>query len=114
MRTRGFVSGSMVGAIVMVFSVLSVDSALRPDMLTPGNALNPVRTVVASAKADPAVELFEKECSVCHRSGRAKSKRKTREEWEKTVLRMKNVNGARITEEQARTIIDHLTRMYGK
>jgi len=62
--------------------------------------------------------LFESKCSYCHSINRAKSKRKTKSEWEITVNRMQDVNGAReivgLTDEEAEKIIDYLAKTYGK
>ena len=57
--------------------------------------------------------LFEKKCSACHSADRAKSAKKTNEEWAKTVTRMKNKTG-NISVEEAKIIIDYLTKTYGK
>jgi cytochrome c-type biogenesis protein CcmH/NrfF len=57
--------------------------------------------------------LFEKKCSICHSINRPKSKTKTAEEWKQTVMRMKNVNGCPVTNEEAEIIIDYLTENYG-
>jgi hypothetical protein len=64
--------------------------------------------------ADDAKALFEKKCSACHSIDRPKSKKKTAEEWQATVMRMKNVNGCPITDEEAQIILDYLTRNYRK
>ena len=61
-----------------------------------------------------AVQLFESKCSICHSINRPKSKKKTQNGWEKTVLRMKNKNGCPITDEEAKLIIDYLAETYGK
>ena len=61
-----------------------------------------------------AKDLFEEKCSTCHSIGRPKSKTKTKDEWEITVMRMNNMHGAPITEEQARLIIGYLAENYGK
>jgi cytochrome c5 len=60
-----------------------------------------------------AKDLFENKCSICHSIDRPKSKKKTQEGWETTVLRMKTVNGAPVTDEEAQTIIDYLSENYG-
>ena len=75
-------------------------------------------TVSASAgygeeKAVDAKALFEKNCSRCHTIERPKSKKKTKEAWETTVMRMKNVNGCPITDDEAKIIIDYLAENYG-
>jgi mono/diheme cytochrome c family protein len=69
----------------------------------------------ASAEEQPSGhQLFETNCKRCHSIERPKSKRKTREGWEKTVMRMKNINGAPITDNEAQLIIDYLAETYGK
>jgi mono/diheme cytochrome c family protein len=64
-------------------------------------------------KAD-AKALFEKKCIQCHTLDRPRSKRKTEKEWRETVMRMKNVNGAPITDDEAKIIIEYLAETYGK
>lgn len=64
--------------------------------------------------AEDAKALFEKKCSGCHSSNRPKSKQKTAGEWQTTVLRMKDVNGCAITNEEAQVIMDYLAKTYGK
>ena len=61
-----------------------------------------------------AKDLFEEKCSICHPLDRPKSKTRTKDEWEITVMRMMNMHRAPITEAQARLIIDYLTENYGK
>lgn len=58
--------------------------------------------------------LFEQKCGLCHSIKRPMSKKKTKEKWEKTVMRMKNTNGCPITDEQAEAIIRYLSQRYGK
>ncbi len=73
-------------------------------------------TLVYSAEEQKVdvVALFEQKCNICHSTERIKSKRKTKNEWESTVTRMKNVNRAPITDEEAKIIIDYLSKSYGK
>jgi mono/diheme cytochrome c family protein len=73
-----------------------------------------VFSVTLVYSAEDAKALFEKTCSACHSSDRPKSKQKTAGEWQTTVMRMKNVNGCAITNEEAQIIIDYLTKTYGK
>jgi cytochrome c5 len=61
-----------------------------------------------------AKDLFEEKCSICHSLDRPKSKMKTKDEWEITVMRMTNMHRAPVTEAQARLIIDYLAENYGK
>ena len=69
----------------------------------------------AETEASPEImakNLFENKCSLCHSINRPRSKRKSAEEWRKTVMRMKNVNGCPVSDEQAEIIIDYLTEKY--
>lgn len=68
----------------------------------------------AGVPDDKAKELFEARCSVCHNPDYATGTSNTAEQWRTTVMRMKNENGASITEEEAETIIDYLSRHHGK
>lgn len=61
-----------------------------------------------------AEQLFESKCSLCHSINRPKSKKKSREGWESTVMRMKNKNGCPITDEEAKMIIDYLAEEHGE
>lgn len=67
----------------------------------------------AQTPQEDAKALFEAKCGLCHSIDRPKKKRKTRDAWTKTVMRMKNRNGCPITEEEANRIIDHLSENYG-
>ena len=64
-------------------------------------------------KIDPG-QVFESMCSKCHSINKPKSKKKTKAEWGATVMRMKKTNGALITAEEAKMIIDFLHEEYGK
>jgi hypothetical protein len=67
-----------------------------------------------TARVDPAKDLFEKKCSVCHKTDRATSKKKTQKEWDTTVMRMINSRGAKINDGEAKILIDYLTANYSK
>jgi hypothetical protein len=58
--------------------------------------------------------LFEKKCSVCHNLEKATLKNKTPAEWEKTVKRMIESRGAKITDAEAKIITEYLAENYGK
>jgi cytochrome c5 len=66
----------------------------------------------ADKTAGNAKRLFEMKCSACHGLDRATSQRKTSQEWERTVLRMKDSLGAPLTDQEARTIIEYLSKNY--
>ena len=70
---------------------------------------------VAGAEKSEGVtkDLFEQRCSTCHTVSRPTSQKKTAREWERTVLRMKNVNGASITDQEAGVIIEYLVKNHG-
>jgi hypothetical protein len=70
-------------------------------------------TVYGGEEGGNVKALFEKKCSLCHSIDRPKSKKKSGDGWKSTVTRMKNVNGAPVTDEEAKMIIQHLTDNYG-
>jgi cytochrome c2 len=72
-----------------------------------------VKAVYSGQEAVDGKALFEKKCRLCHSIERPKSKQKTADGWKSTVTRMKNVNGAPITDEEAKIIIDYLAENYG-
>jgi len=65
------------------------------------------------AADDPAKALFESKCSACHSTDRPKSKKKDKAEWEQTVQRMKK-NGAKLTDDEVKAIVEYLAKTYGK
>lgn len=72
-----------------------------------------VITVYGGEEGGNAKALFEQKCSVCHSIDRPKSKKKSKEGWGATVTRMKNINRAPVTEEEAQMIINFLAQHYG-
>ena len=60
-----------------------------------------------------AKALFESKCNLCHNIERPKSKKKSFDGWKTTVMRMKNVNGCPLTDEEAEIIIKYLVENYG-
>ncbi len=88
-----------------------------PTATTPAPTTTNPLTAQATTTTD-AKEIFESKCSACHSINRPKSKTKTRSEWETTVKRMQDTNGARtvagLTDEDAEKIIDYLAEKYGK
>jgi len=69
---------------------------------------------VSAGQEKDAGLLFERKCGTCHSIEKPKSMKKSKSEWEKTVMRMKNVNMAPISSAEARLIMDYLVRSYGK
>jgi mono/diheme cytochrome c family protein len=67
-----------------------------------------------TGKAPDTKALFEKKCSTCHSVKKPTSAKKTQSEWNETVMRMKNKNGAPVSDEEAKTIIAFLAENYGK
>lgn len=66
------------------------------------------------AEEEKTKDLFEKRCSACHGIKRVTSIQKTPDEWNKTVQRMKAKKNSNITDEDAKTITDYLSKHYGK
>jgi nitrate/TMAO reductase-like tetraheme cytochrome c subunit len=89
-KLMAYLSGTM-------FIALSVASAYS------------VETAIKDAKT-----LFENKCGTCHSIERATSKKKTAEEWKTSVMRMKNVNGCAIADNEAQIIIGYLAKNFGK
>ena len=75
--------------------------------------LSTVLCPAAEKEGTDGKTLFENNCGKCHNLDRSKSKKKTAGEWETTVLRMKK-NGATITDDEAKLIINYLTETYKK
>lgn len=62
---------------------------------------------------DKVQALFEKKCSMCHSTDRPKGKKMTPKQWESTVKRMRT-NGCPLTDDEAKSIVDYLSKHYGK
>jgi len=76
-------------------------------------ALLVVGFAVSGGAAEKGKELFEEKCILCHPLGRALSQNKDREGWTKTVKRMKEANGCKITDEEAGEIVEYLVSVRG-
>ena len=68
-----------------------------------------------SKSGDWAVDekLFQTKCKLCHSLDRAKKAKKTREEWQSTIMRMKSYAPV-LSDEEAKRIINYLTHHNGK
>jgi len=69
--------------------------------------------VMGQEKVD-ARALFESKCSICHKTDRATSQKKTPGEWQATVTRMKGVHKAPVNDKEAAIITKYLSDNYGK
>jgi mono/diheme cytochrome c family protein len=77
--------------------------------------LSTVLCPAAEKEVTDGKTLFENNCGKCHNLDRPKSKKKTSGEWETTVLRMKmKKNGAAITDDEAKLIINYLSETFKK
>jgi hypothetical protein len=56
--------------------------------------------------------LLEERCTTCHSLERTTSVRKSRDEWEQTVIRMVS-RGAELNAEEQEILIDYLAETYG-
>jgi cytochrome c5 len=61
-----------------------------------------------------AQKLFESKCGLCHTLEKSTSEKKTKAGWEAIVMRMKNANGAPVSDREAKAIIEYLSEKYGK
>ena len=77
-------------------------------------AAGPTGAIGQGESSQDGKALFEKKCNICHSAGKATSKRKTAKDWEATVVRMKDKNGAPVSAEEAKSIIAHLAKHHGK
>ena len=89
---------SGVFAVLALFAILSFVSSQH----------------IRAEEGGSAKGLFESKCGSCHSVEKPKSQKKTKEEWETTVMRMKTVHMAPISRKEATAIIDYLTTHYGK
>lgn len=68
----------------------------------------------AAAVAAPApdgAKLLEERCSVCHKSDRPKSAKKSKADWEKTVTKMVG-KGAKLSDAEKTALVDYLAKTY--
>lgn len=72
-----------------------------------------VMPVFAAEAADPAKALFEEKCSVCHGFDRPLGVHRTKDAWEATVKRMQSKKPGNFNDDEAKTIIDYLTKVRG-
>jgi cytochrome c5 len=78
--------------------------------LVVGFLVSTIGPSTAAAQEDGAA-LLEQRCSVCHPAARPKAAKKTPEQWEATVTRMMG-KGAKLSEEEKKTLLDHLSNTY--
>jgi mono/diheme cytochrome c family protein len=62
---------------------------------------------------EAARKLFESKCSLCHQLDRPLRKVKDRDGWRKTVERMESYSSGHISDHDAATITEYLTRVRG-
>jgi cytochrome c5 len=73
----------------------------------------PARASEDKGSEEKAAHVFETRCDVCHSKGSAVRVRGSRDGWERTVARIIQKNGAKITDEEAKAIMEHLEKEYG-
>lgn len=66
-----------------------------------------------AADAGTAKGVFESACSRCHPLDRALRKTKDRPGWQKTVERMKGYAAGSLSDAEAQTIVEYLSRVRG-
>jgi len=57
--------------------------------------------------------LIQERCTKCHTLAPIQNAKKTPEEWEKTVQRMR-LKGAKLSDEEAKIVIQHLSKQGGQ
>ncbi len=70
--------------------------------------------VSAKGGDEAAKALFESKCSLCHSLENATDITDTPEGWRNTITRMREENGCEITAEDTETIINYLSKFYGR
>ncbi|HOV90224.1 MAG TPA: photosystem P840 reaction-center cytochrome c-551 [Syntrophorhabdaceae bacterium] len=65
-------------------------------------------------KDNKTKELFEKKCSSCHGLNKVKSAQKKPDEWKTTVERMMGKKNSNISHEDAKVIIEYLSKTHIK
>jgi competence ComEA-like helix-hairpin-helix protein len=61
-----------------------------------------------------SAQVFATVCSRCHPLERATVMRRTRSQWEEVITTMITARGAQISDEDFDTILDYLSREYGR
>jgi hypothetical protein len=90
------------GLVVVVVLTVSVVSACGS--ATPELAQDPV--------AVDAEALVQEQCAECHGLDRVTRESKSRDEWDRTVVRMVS-HGAELNDEEQAIVVDYLAQTYG-
>jgi mono/diheme cytochrome c family protein len=93
---------ALLGFLV-VGSVLAAGSTQEPPSPTP-----------QTAEDLKAKEVFLRVCVKCHPIERVTAEGRSRAQWETTIITMQSARGAVVTPEEFETILDYLTRNYGR
>ena len=71
----------------------------------------PAQATVAPAAAADGEALLNDRCTKCHSLDRVTSAKKSASDWQKTVTRMVG-NGANLTSEEQKVLVDYLAKTY--
>jgi len=71
----------------------------------------PTQAPPSATPAPAGATLLETRCSVCHSADKPKKAKKTREQWENTVTTMID-NGAQLTDDEKKVLVDYLAKTY--
>src|SRR5438128_2465304 len=74
----------------------------------------PARPVQETAEDIKARDTFVRACTTCHPAERATAENRSRSQWEATIISMQTARGAAITPEEFDTVLDYLTKHYGR
>ncbi|MDY7077679.1 MAG: hypothetical protein SXV54_12225 [Chloroflexota bacterium] len=66
----------------------------------------------AAPTTDDGATLLQERCTTCHGLDQVTQSQQTREEWDRTVVRMVD-KGAQLNKDEQNTLVEYLTETYG-
>jgi hypothetical protein len=104
MKNNGMLIMAMVLFIMIIILIIS-------GQVSSQQAQSPQPAVSTGKQPGGGASLLDLRCSVCHSADKAKSAKKDRQGWEKTVTNMM-VKGAQLTETEKAVLVDYLAKTY--
>jgi competence ComEA-like helix-hairpin-helix protein len=91
----------MAWALVMVgWAAGAAQESAKPEQKTPDEI--------------KAEEMFTRVCIKCHTADRVVGTRRSRSQWEETIVTMQTARGAVITDEEFETVLSYLVKEHGR
>jgi hypothetical protein len=103
---------AVVLLLVIGLAIMAVLVACGSSSSQPTKAPSQATVGSASTPALDGATLLETHCSGCHSADRAKQAKKTQAQWDQTVTRM-IANGAQLTPDEKKVLVDYLAKTYG-